>query len=227
MKMDWNITITFFISASAISGIIIFIGKRIVDKSLDIALEKYKSTLAEELETHKIKFGQLHQDRLNVIKLFHYKLYDLQKALYLLTGYMKEYKNFDNREGRVKAELDSLKELLEINQIYFDINICKKIEEIVSEGHRILDEMKNVNKIEEKNLKKEEEIQMEFDRIAKSPSFNNMTSDEIFDSIDKLFEDDSAAPYIYWIKLKNEVQMKIKEARDEMTKEFRKLIGVE
>lgn len=225
--MNWNDIGTFLISSALITGAIVYIGKRIVDKSLDIALEKYKSTLALELETHKIKFGKLHQDRLDVIKLFHTKLYDLQKALYSLTAFMREDEKDNRREVKVNNELNSLSELLELNQIYFNENICKRIEEIVSEGHRILAEMINISNAEKEILKKEEEIDRELKLIPNSPTFNTMSMDEALAPLNKLLGEDSAAPFIFWIKLKDDVEIKIREARSEMTNEFRKLIGVD
>jgi hypothetical protein len=57
--MDWDKILTFLISAGSITGAIIYIGKRIVDKSLDLALERYKSNLELELVTHKSKLDKI------------------------------------------------------------------------------------------------------------------------------------------------------------------------
>jgi hypothetical protein len=109
--MNWNEVLKFLISATAITVAIIYVAKRIVDKSLDLALEKYKSTLAVELETHKITFGKLHQDRLDAIKLFHRSLYDLEHVIRQLTTIEQgeEWTRDQKREELAKQKLDELK----------------------------------------------------------------------------------------------------------------------
>lgn len=212
--MNWNNIVTFFISAGAITGAIIYIGKRIVDKSLDLALEKYKSNLERELETHKnqldkvlyehqIKFGKLHQDRLEVIKQFNTKLIDIQNALEDLTAFFQE-SNFITdieKEKNSLNELDHLNVLLEINQIYFNDNVCKRIRYIVDDGRRFVRKMSDIKKKEKESREKYE---------------NDETSNG---ELGVLWDN--------WLEFEREVQVKIKEARDEMTNEFRKLIGVE
>ena len=148
--MDWNDILPFSISVSAITGAIIYIGKRIVDRSLDLAIERYRSKLALELETHKIKFGKLHPDRLEAIKLFQSKLYDLENALYHLTTTWQgpEWIRDQQREDDANRELIALKDLLEINQIYFNKEVCSRLSEIYSEGKNILLEMSKIKSAE-------------------------------------------------------------------------------
>ncbi|MEI8224457.1 MAG: hypothetical protein WCG82_00850 [Bacteroidota bacterium] len=226
--MNWNNILTFFISASAITGAFVYIGKRIVDKSLDIALEKYKSTLALELETHKkqldkvlvehqIKFGKLHQDRLDVIKLIHNKLYDLEKALRHLTTISQKEERDLERENYAINELENLKDLLEINQIYFNEEVCNRIEDTVNEGERFLSEMISI-----KN--RETRIKEKFEKYNKEFANSSAQSKPIFND---WIGEDTVIPFNDWVCLELEVRMKIKKARFEMTNEFRKLIGVD
>lgn len=215
--MDWNNILTFFISAGAITGAIVYIGKRVVDKSLELAVEKYKSTLVLELETHKIKFEKLHQDRLDVIKLFNTKLYDLEKALRHLTTIVQTDGRDFVREIDTEIVLSNLYDALQINKIYFNEKVCNRIEEIISDGKRFLAEM-----IVIKN--KETRIQEKFEKYNKE--FAN-TSTQSKPTFNDWIGEDTVIPFNDWVFLELEVQTKIKEARDEMTNEFRKLIGVD
>jgi len=213
--MDWNSIITFFVSAGAITVAIVYIGKRIVDKSLDIAVEKYKGALALELETHKkqldkiliehqIKFGKLHQDRLDVIKLFNTKLIDIQIALEEFISFWQgpEHLYDTKKEEKARMELDKLTVLLEINQIYFNQNLCNKLKDIATKGNKFVRKMVL--------LKRE-----------------GLTYKEILekDRMTPIAEDQTHTEK--WLALEIEVNEKITEARAEMTNEFRKLIGVD
>jgi len=202
--MNWNAIATYLISATTLTAAIIYIGKRIVDKSLDLALENYRGKLTLELETHKIKFGRLHPDRLEAIRLFQSKLYDLEKALCHLTTTWQgpEWTRDKEREDYANGELIALKALLEINQIYFNDKVCTRIDEIYSEGKKILYEMAKI-KIDEQVIQ------------TKLKSKFQLPMEEV------------VAPSHRWIDLEREVQEKIQIARAEMTREFRTLIGVE
>jgi len=171
--MNWNNILTFFISVGAITGAIVYIGKRIVDKSLDLALEKYKSTLAIELETHKkqldkvlfehqVKFGKLHQDRLEAIKAIHSELYNLYKVLPSVRNkeQAEEWLRNEEKSELIGNILNDLEELSEINQIYFNENLFIRIMEILKESTLIYTNLLNLRiddlKIQKRLILKED-----------------------------------------------------------------------
>jgi hypothetical protein len=223
--MDWNNILTFFISAGAITGAIVYIGKRIVDKSLDLALEKYKSTLALELETHKIqlekalfehqtKFGKLHQDRLDVIKLLHTKLYELQMALVEIVDEevvggdpMTQFFRGKPKKSTINERLIDLKDSLEIYGIFFSDEICKKIGHIL---YRSQDMFFQYVLVKGRHLKTLEEVKNHPD----NPENENVLK------IDAEMNDT-------WRTIALEILEDIPPTRRDLTLEFRKLIGVE
>jgi hypothetical protein len=212
--MNWNSIFTFFISASAITGAIVYIGKRIVDKSLDLALEKYKNTLARDLETHKkeldkvlfehqIMFGKLHQDRLDSIKLINTQLYKFKETFTIITqkGEAEEWLRKD-RNKYIETELKELQDLIEINQIYFSDEIRVRFFEILKEGWQIQADLVSIEIDDLKILIKQ------LDHI-------------------ELSEEEKVAPINKLLGMINDIRSKIEDVRDKIMKEFRKLIGVD
>jgi len=50
--------LTILFSAAGLGGIVIYLGKRLIDKSLDLGIENYKNTLARNLEVHRNELEQ-------------------------------------------------------------------------------------------------------------------------------------------------------------------------
>ena len=209
--MNWSGVIYYFLSITGLSGLCYFVVKKFIDSSVEVGLIKYKSELDKDLQSHKlqldkiyyehqIKFSQLHTDRLDSIKKIHTKLYELEISLKDII-YNGEDEKVEERHKRVGVRLLELRDLLEINRLYFNEDLCQKIESVIMTGHEI-----NFSVIFNKND----------DRIV----LKRLNRGE------KLSEEEINEPIEKWLKLKDEVQIKIKDIRLDMTKEFRTLIGV-
>jgi hypothetical protein len=209
-----NELIKFFLSVTVISASVIYIAKRIVDKTLDAAIEKYKSGLDKELEEfksqlnrinteHQIKYSRLHEERAEKVKFLHDTLYESEKRLQYITSTFQgsEWSEDDSREKAVKSKLDELNDALELNRIYFSEELCIKIEHIISESWSIVKKM----------------------RIAK----NKDKHDQHFIKQGQSYMVTNPNEYLeLWNEAESFVNNEMKAARMDLVDEFRQLIGV-
>jgi len=207
--------VTILFSTLGISSIIIYLGKRFIDKSLELGVEKYKNTLDKDLETHKlelskqsdafkaelkiselehqIKYSKLHEERALTIKQLYSLLIELQTFLGHLTSPFQgpEWTTDTKREIDARLALDNFKNYFLQNRIYFSIGLCDKIDAILKLGWDIIVEMS----------------------VTKVTAVYNSTGPERADSLNKWHEQD--------VKVKSEIN----SARLDLEAEFRKLIG--
>src|SRR5690348_14609463 len=146
-----NYFITLVISTVGISGIIIYIGKRVVDKSLDIGVERYKSTLEKDLETHKaallkqteefranlqmltlehqIRYTKLHEERGLSVKETYSLLIDLNHKLEYFTTMLQgpEWVTDQERENAARESYQKLNVFFQKNHIYYPEVICNDL----------------------------------------------------------------------------------------------------
>ena len=202
--MNWTDIFKFFISVSGISAIIIYIGKKLIDKSLDAGIEKYKITLNKELELfkselsktnteHQIKYNKLYEQRGEKIQLIYTLIYKLEKKLRFLTTVFQgpEWSTDATRSVEVRNHLLELEETIELNRIYFSDDFSKKIEFIVKESKEVLAKI-NQAKLLDKNK-------------IYNPTEN---------------------PIETWAAADDYVQTEMYQARMELVKEFHRMIGV-
>ena len=224
--MDWMMILKYFITISGGSAAIVYLSKKIRDKTLDLALESYKGELSKQLETHKsnlekevleykvqiektaiehtIKYGKLHEKRGQIIKKIYRMLYELQMSLSRLTTMVQgpEWITDTEREQDSREKLESLKERMEINSLYFNDEICRDIDDIIEKAWTIIFEMHKAKKKEQLNQ-------------ALLGRGRYVVPDELAEPIDK------------WIKQEDEVRITIKSLRKKLLDQFRKLLGVE
>jgi hypothetical protein len=145
----------YFISAiSALTTGAIWLGKLIINKTFDLGLEKYKSTLQKDIEIHKselakqsfeheIKFSKLHAERAEKIKSLYYKVIELEKALIYSTT-VAQGSDFVKDSQREKDCIQLTQDFiyqLELDKIYFTKETISKFEEIIKEAWEIISEM--------------------------------------------------------------------------------------
>ncbi|RZJ83037.1 MAG: hypothetical protein EOO20_23525 [Chryseobacterium sp.] len=114
-------------STLSIGSIIVYLGKKIIDRSLDLAVEKFKGSMNIQLETHKfellrqaddfratlkklelehqVKYSRLHEERAQTIKQLYALLIDLQDKL----GHMTS--KFQGPEWTMNIELENASKL--------------------------------------------------------------------------------------------------------------------
>ena len=81
--MNWAEIIKFLISVSGLSAVLIYVGKKLVDKTLDAGLEKYKAELGRLNAEHQIRYDKLHEERGEKIRLLYTLIYDLKRICVL------------------------------------------------------------------------------------------------------------------------------------------------
>ena len=213
--MNWNEIIKFLISASGVSAIIIYIGKKLVDKSLDASIEKYKTQLSKELELyksdlsrvnteHQIKYNRLHEQRGEKVKELYQLIYELEKKLKHLTSPFQgpEWPTETERSESVKTHLFELEDTLELNRIYFNDDLSKKIESIIKESRNILSMIFKAKLIQKHN-----------------DDLNTRNNHHLVDNPHE--------PLDTWVEAESFVQNEIKQARMDLINEFHVIIGVQ
>jgi len=212
--MKWDEIVKFLISVTSLSAIIIYIGKKLVDKSLDAGIEKYKTNLNKELELfkselnrvdteHQIKYNRLSEQRADRINLLYKSLYELEQKLKYLTTMAQgpEWSTDTERAEDVRKHLSHLEEILELNRIYFKDELCGEIEAIIRESKKIETSIYSA-KLERK--KNEDYIKMNMRHLINNPT----------------------GPSDTWSQTDYHVRTDIKNARLKLANEFREILGV-
>jgi hypothetical protein len=149
--------IYFLSGVTAFTTLAIWLGKLIINKSFDLGLEKYKSSLQKEIEVHKnelarqsleheIKFSKLHADRAEKIKTLYTKVIELERALVYATTIAQgpEFIKDTKRDIDCMQTIQDLIAQLELDKIYFTKDTVAKFEEIIKEAWSIIFEMRKV-----------------------------------------------------------------------------------
>jgi hypothetical protein len=209
--------ITLIFSTVGVGGIILYLGKRFIDKALDLAVENYRNTLNRNLESHKadllrqteefkaglkilelehqIKYTKLHEERASSIKNIYSLLIELQTKLSALTTLFQgpEWTQDRKKESDARESLDSLKNYFLLNRIYFKQSLCDQIDEILNLSWSIIVDMS----------------------VNKSKASYHETGPEAVQALKE------------WQEIDRRVTKEINSARLNLENEFRKLIGSE
>lgn len=209
--------ITIVGSISALSGVMIYIGKRVIDKTLDVGLEKYKSTLSKDLESHKaeltqkteefkanlqiiglehqIRYSRLHEQRGQSIKELYDLLIDLEDKLEYFTTIFQgpDWTTDQEREKEAVESHKKLSNYFRRNQIYYPEAICSLINELLPTSWKIIVDMS----------------------VAKLTGVNAFTGPE------------KVLAKKEWQAANSRVTSEIVVAKNKIQKEFKALLGVE
>ncbi|MDB5123696.1 MAG: hypothetical protein JWP94_1825 [Mucilaginibacter sp.] len=149
--MNWTDIIKFLISVSGVSAVLIYVGKKLIDKTLDAGLEKYKAELSRLNGEHQIRYGKLHEERGEKIRLLYTLIYELEKNLRAFTNFMQKGNLATDTlpSTEVKQSLAAVKEALEVNRIYFSDELCSKIEAIMDKSTTALARMNRAKLIDQ------------------------------------------------------------------------------
>jgi hypothetical protein len=141
--MNWMDIIKFLISVGGVSAVLIYVGKKLIDKTLDAGLEKYKANLGRANAEHQIRYGRLHEERGEKIKLLYTLIFGLEKNLRAFTNFMQKGNLYTDTlpSTEVKQSLADVKEALELNRIYFSDELCSKIEAMMDKSTTALARM--------------------------------------------------------------------------------------
>jgi hypothetical protein len=224
--MDYNQIIKFFLSTSIITGGLIYLAKFLLDKFVEIKIEKYKNSLQNDTEEfkhklnfetkkfthelnktsieHQIKYSKLYEERGQIIKLTYNLLFELENSLLNLTSMFQgpEWTTDTERDKKASETINNLRTHLEQNRIFFSANLCSNIETILADAHKIIVDIYAAKGDQRHN-----------DNSNKTGKY--LTTAELLQ------------PTQTWRELDKKAQTEIKAARLNLAQEFRKLIGVE
>lgn len=220
--MEYTQIIKYFVSTSVITAGFIYLAKLIIDKFAEARFEKYKTSLQHETEEfrhtlnfeaekfkhelntaateHQIRYAKLYEERGQVIKEVYSLLLDLESSLKKLTTMFQgsEWPTDSDRDKIVNENIRKLRSCLEQNRIFFSELLCSKIENILSDAHKITVDM----------------------YIARSTEKINQKRGYILE------EQALLSPLEMWHELDRKVQEEIKAATLDLAQEFRTLLGV-
>jgi hypothetical protein len=193
-----------FIGSTTVAAVLIWLGKVIINKGFDAALETFKNKLALLKIEHEIKYSKLHEERATILKQMFEDLYQLEVDLRHLTSHSQgpEWTEDNTRYDKAYEQLQKSVRQLETSRIYFTSDFCDSLEDSLKNGHSIIQGM------------------MEARDDAKSQKESYQYGDPI------KFEE-GEKPLQKWRKQRDRVESEIKERRLELAEIFRELIGVE
>jgi hypothetical protein len=185
------------------SATLIFIGKFILNRGADLLTENFKNNLEIKKIEHQIKFSELNQQRAEVIKQIFNSLYDFEQSLRFLTSVFQgpEWSEDNDRILKSRESYKKAIDLLEYNRIYLEESTCKRIEETLQEGGKIITEM-HITKLKARHKENKHNAGLNY-QFPKG-------------------ED----PLEIWLNLENKVHNQIKSLRLDIADEFRKILGV-
>ena len=223
--MDYNQIIKFFLSTSVITVGLIYLAKFVLDKFVEVKIEKYKHSLQNDTEEfkfklnfetekfkqelnkttieHQIKYTKLYEERGQIIKLTYNLLFELENSLLNLTSMFQgpDWTKDTERDKKATETVTSLRTHLEQNRIFFSADLCNNIETILSDSHKVIVDIYKAKSDQQYN--------------DKNKVGNYLTTAELLQ------------PTQTWRELDKKVQNELRGARLNLAQEFRKLIGVE
>ncbi len=145
--MDWELILkTLGVSGILVAGVIL-LGKALMGHLLSKDVESFKAELKISAFEHEIRFSKLHDKVDSTIAKLYKKLARTTIALgNYVTGYVPA--GSPSETERAKAVVDVLNEFInyyEENKIYFNTNVCAKLEEFISKNKKVFYEFQYKN----------------------------------------------------------------------------------
>jgi len=128
----------FGISASLITGLIAFIGKKYVELYSQIKLEEAKNDLLKNAAEFQIKTSGLHTERLEAIKLLYSKLSELNESVFILVIAGKGDSSNLQQVEKLYELYYELRKYFNSNRILFNRELCELIEDTIQKIHTSL-----------------------------------------------------------------------------------------
>lgn len=191
------------ISSITVGGVIIFLGKKIIDKGFDAAVKTFENKLDMLKMEHQIKYSKLHEERATILKDLYKELYEIEKALANMTTFSQgpEWIQDDERRNNAVQQFRKCQNLLENNRIFFSQDFCSMLED---------------------NLKDCTEVINNMERAKRGGKMQELNS-----KFDLPYPEEGKTPLDLWLEQEKRVKTDIRNRRIEMADSFRKMIGVE
>lgn len=190
----------FGISASLITGLIAFLGKKYVELYSQKKLEEAKNNLLKNAAEFQIKISGLHAERLEAIKLLYAKLSELHESVFILViAGNGDSSNLQQVEKLYELYYD-LRKYFNSNRILFNRKLCELIEDTIQKIHTSLFKFKGI-------IEKSNRIEMEYFTDRKK-------------YLERIKRED-------WDLAADLIEKEVPKLQEKLENEFRKLIGVE
>jgi len=144
----------FSIGGLTITGIVVYLGKLILNKSSDMIIESHKNKLEiskaeyqNQLEIfkteHQIKFSKLHTERGEIIKKIYEAFYELETKLEKMTTLFQgsEWRTNKTRDDDAIISYRKTHSLLENNRIFFSDDFCDQLSSALEDYKGIINQM--------------------------------------------------------------------------------------
>lgn len=200
--------IKYFLSLSVagltIGAIMIYLGKIIINKSSEIMVENHKNKLELLKIEHQLKLSTLYTERGNIIKRIFQSLFELEVKLETLTTIFQgpEWSTDTTKDEDASSQLNLIREILEVNRIYFTDKLCSKIENVLDECKEIILQMR------------------------KAKLYKQQNKDAAYYGENLPFNDKDDNPLIIWQNAERKVRNEIRALRMTLAENFRELMGV-
>lgn len=192
----------FGITAVTITGLIVYLGRKIFEHYLSLKIDSYKNDLVRANYEYQTKFSKLYNDRAEFIKDLFSDFTELEKLINSVTTTWQgaEWLNSHEREDKAKEFLEQTKAKFEKNKIYFTKQLCNEIENALEVSKLFILESLKVKR--QSNLeKKDREFYLEKEKQGETA-------------------------FRQWLKLEEESQKELLKIRESLADKFRSLFGV-
>jgi len=172
----WEELGKFFIGASGVTGLILYLGRNFIDKHFDRSLEQYKIELEKLRFEHDVKFSRLHDKQAEVIESLYEKLDAVEKSMGMFVSPIEVVVS-PSREEKGKNAKDDFNVFVNYyrqKEIYFSDEISKLLNEIIKKTHESWYQYVVFLKYEDKDLrflpapKRDELVKVNFERFEKA-----------------------------------------------------------
>ena len=207
----WAEIVGYFAAFAGIGTFLYFIIKLAIEKFMEAGLERYRSALRVDLETHKaelsritqehrIRFEHLHPERFSTIKNLHDQICVLEDSL---SEFTTKYQDIDGTEkykqrDALIEEHKKFEKLIRATRLYLDPSLSEKLEGLQKSCWDIILQMNRAVELDISNQ-------------------GNSTGPDL-DEREKFSLNN-------WIEADKKVKEDFKEARTEIEREFRKLLS--
>lgn len=199
MKEILNIAI----GSVTVGGIIILLGKFLINKGFDIAIQTFENKFELLKIEHQIRYSALHEERAQLLKFLYRDLYKLETELKYFTSIFQgpDWTQDSEREINARKQLQKCFDTLEENRIFFSKNFCNELKSNLDECSQVVGEM-GMTKVKADSKSRAAQQGMPY----RSP--------------------DGKSPLDSWMKLAEKVNTEITQKRIDLADSFRELIGV-
>jgi len=137
--MQWQQLLEFFGGATAISLVLGYLGKKVIEAFLSGKIESYKNNLEKIAYEHSVKFQKLHSERAESIKVIYEKLTSLDETLHSTLRRFQAVgePEIEEKIATLSKQYNDFREYYLPRKIFFEEDVCEIIEKIVDSARGV------------------------------------------------------------------------------------------